>query len=121
LKIDTADCHLDVSVDTLERRYREVIEHARGDGETRILAKTFQAAMAGNMRALELSLINRCGWTLRPETIINVTQNAAPPVVTAEEFKRRLNRVRELSDKFEASLGEAPPCANRLDGNGTQA
>jgi len=63
-----------VSVDSLERRYREVIEHARGDGETRILAKTFQAAMAGNMRALELSLINRCGWTLRPETIIDVTQ-----------------------------------------------
>lgn len=69
---------LGVSADTLQRRYHEVIEEARGDGETRILAKTFQKAMAGCMRALELSLVNRCGWTLRPETIVNVVQNSRP-------------------------------------------
>jgi hypothetical protein len=68
--------HLQCSSDTLERRYRAQIEQARGDGEVQILARTFQAALAGNTRALELSLVNRCGWALRPEMVINVNQNS---------------------------------------------
>lgn len=87
---------LGVSLNTLKRRFRAVIEEARGDGETRILAKTFDKAMNGNMRALELSLINRCGWTLKPETIINVTQNARPVDNRSEtEIKAELVRLQK--------------------------
>ena len=42
---------------SIPRRYREVIEHARGDGETRILARRSRQQWP-DMLALELSLIN---------------------------------------------------------------
>ena len=87
--------NLGCSADTLERRYRPLIEEARGDGEVRILARTFQAALAGNMRALELSLVNRCGWALRPEMVINVNQNTVG--LSAEEIPAAvLQRHRQL-------------------------
>jgi hypothetical protein len=47
--------------------------------------------MDGNMRALELCLVNMCGWTLRPDisVVTNVVQNA-PPQKSPEEVKAHL-------------------------------
>jgi len=103
---------LGVSHDTLTRRYRSQIEAARGDGETQILAKTFQAAMKGNMRALELSLINRCGWSNKPELVVNVTQNAGQPVAfNAAEFKARFAAAQKYLQEHQDEL-------QRPSGNG---
>jgi hypothetical protein len=97
-----------VSADTLERRYVKVLREARADAEMRILAKTFQSAMKGNIRALELSLINRCGWANKPELVVNVTQNAGSMAMplTAQQMRERLISAREYTEKFLASHGE---------------
>jgi hypothetical protein len=106
--------YLQCSSDTLERRYREEIEQARGDGELRVLAKVFQAAMNGNMRALELSLVNRCGWALRPEMVINVNQNSIglsaeeiPGEVLARHRALLLELAREDEQRARLTQGES--------------
>jgi hypothetical protein len=109
--IESMARHLGVCRDTLENRYRKVIEEGRSDGETRILAKTFQAAMRGTRWALELSLINRCGWSNRPETVVNVTQNAGPPVFripSREEMKARYEEADKLIALLEAEQQPEP-------------
>lgn len=108
--------NLQCSSDTLERRYRKVIEEARGDGEVRILARTFQAALAGNMRALELSLVNRCGWALRPEMVINVNQNTvglSAEEIPAEVLARHRTLLLELAreDEQRAKSAQVEPVA----------
>jgi hypothetical protein len=106
--------NLGCSADTLERRYRKEIEEARGDGEVRILAKTFQAALAGNMRALELSLINRCHWASKPELVVNVNQNSIglsadelPVQVLARHRALLLELAREDEQRARLTQGEA--------------
>lgn len=104
---------LGVSHDTLERRFREQIELARSDGESRILGKIFQLALGGNVRCLELCAINRCGWANRPEVMVNVTQNTlAVPNITAET-KEKLAQLHQLIRR-EALLGTP----NDVGGNG---
>ena len=109
---ETMARNLGISSDTLERRYRKVIEESRGDGEVRILAKTFQAALAGNMRALELSLINRCGWATRPEMVINVNQNSIGPSaeeIPAEVLARHRALLLEMARQDEQRASLPPP------------
>lgn len=96
---------MDVSHDTLSRRYRKLIAEARGNAKQKILAKAYQMAIAGNVRCLELCLINRAGWALRPETIVNVNTIQAAPVQmpSREELKARLAAV----DRFLADEGKS--------------
>jgi hypothetical protein len=70
--IQTIAEYVGCSRDTIENRFRPEIEEGRSNGQVRALGKVFQAAMNGQMRALELYLINQCGWTLKPETVVNV-------------------------------------------------
>jgi hypothetical protein len=109
--------YLGVSHDTLERRYRDVIEQGRGDGEVRLRVKAYQMAISGNSRLMELELINRCGLVLKPETVINVTQHTAPPPGTpipiTEAVKAKLvemsKLIREEAAREQAQLGRQPP------------
>jgi hypothetical protein len=108
---------LGVSRDTLERRYRAQIEEARGDGETKVLAKIFQAAVVnGNMRALELSAINRCGWANKPELVVNVSQTNAHQV-DAADVRARLVRMHESirNEIIRQNNGDDGP-PNRFEG-----
>jgi len=59
--------HFHCSRDVIERRFRWEIEEGKSTAEIRLKGKVFQAALDGNMRALELCLVNMCGWTLRPD------------------------------------------------------
>lgn len=98
---------LGISVDTLDNRFRAEIEAARTEGERQILHTAFKLAMEGNIRMLELCLINRCGWANRPEVMVNVTQNTlALPNIT-EQTKQRLSELHQLIRR-EALLGTPP-------------
>jgi DNA-binding transcriptional MocR family regulator len=110
--IETMARNLSVSRDTLERRYRTVIEEGRGEAEVQLHAKQHQAAMRGTRWALELSLINRCGWSNRPETVINVTQTTGQPVAfNAAEFKARFAAAQKYLQEHQDEL-------QRPSGNG---
>lgn len=107
---------LGISADTLDRRFRSVIEDARTEGERQILHTAFKLAMEGNIRMLELCLINRCGWANRPEVMVNVTQNTLTvPNITAET-KEKLAQLHQLIRR-EALLGTP----NEAGGNGDAA
>jgi len=88
-----AEC--DISHDTLTRRFLPLIEESRGKGKIKVLGKAFRMACAGNVRLLELFLVNWLGFTLRPaETIVNVTQNAnLQPLTVTEQDKERLSQL----------------------------
>jgi hypothetical protein len=85
-----------ISHDTLERNFLSEVEAARGTGKRRVLAKAFQMALKGNARMLELLLVNWCGFSLRPETVVNVQTNYSAPQPTAAEFKARYAAAREF-------------------------
>ena len=67
-----ADDHFRVSHDTIERRFRQKFEQGKSAGQPKTLTVLYQRAMGGSMRALELFLVNKCGWSLRPDMTINV-------------------------------------------------
>jgi hypothetical protein len=106
---------LGISHDTLTRRYLPLVNESRGKGKIKVLGKAFQMATAGNVRLLELFLINWLGFTLRPETIINLTQNANPnaPAFTPQQFKERFAAAQKYLQEHRDEL-ERPPS----DGNG---
>jgi hypothetical protein len=90
-----------VSRDTLERRFRAQIDEARSNGDTQILGKIWQAAMRGSRWALELSAINRLGWSNRPEVAVSVVQNApGPPPLTMSEFKRQVTEGQQMAEAY---------------------
>ena len=55
---------------TIENRFANETDEGRSDGHIRLKGKVFKAALDGNMRALELCLVNMCGWTLRPDVSV---------------------------------------------------
>jgi len=101
---------LGISHDTLTRRYLPLINESRGKGKIKVLGKAFQMACAGNVRLLELFLINWLGFTLRPETIINLTQNAGPgpAPINPAEFKARFAAAQKYVDEH-LNDGQEPP------------
>jgi hypothetical protein len=84
--------HFHVHRHTIENRFEYELEEGRSDGHIRLKGKAFKAAMDGNMRALELCLVNQCGWTLRPDisVVTNVVQNNQQPQKSPEEVKAHL-------------------------------
>jgi hypothetical protein len=93
-----------ISHDTLQRHYLPLVEEARGTGKRRVLAKAFQMALKGNARMLELLLVNWCGFTLRPETVVNVQTNYAQPQPSAAEFKARFAAAQTFLEEHRAEL-----------------
>ena len=100
---------LGISHDTLTRRFLPLINESRGKGRIKVLGKAFQLATAGNVRLLELFLVNWLGFTLRPETVVNVTQNANPPPLYSPEQREKL-----------AELAAAIQARARAHGNGQE-
>ena len=82
--------HFHCSRDVIERRFRTQIDEGKSESQIRILGKIFQAAMNGSQRCLELCAINLCGWSLRPETFVNVVQNVRTDTRSPEEIKSYL-------------------------------
>jgi hypothetical protein len=86
----------------------------------RILGKTFQSAMKGNMRALELSLINRAGWSNRPELVVNVSQHAHTHLpLETPEIKAKLAAMHQLIRAEALADGngdQEPPDRFKVDG-----
>jgi hypothetical protein len=84
--------HFHCCRDTIEGRFRFELEEGKSEGQIRILGKIIQSALAGSVRAQELCAINLCGWSLRPETVVNVMQHTAAAVDTRspEEVKAHL-------------------------------
>jgi hypothetical protein len=76
---------------TLVRRFQADIEAGRAAGAVRAKAVLFRKAMDGEMTALSLYLLNHCHWITRggPETLIQVTQNAAAVVPPTPEALRQ--------------------------------
>jgi hypothetical protein len=97
----TIAAHCGISHDTLTRRYADVIEQARSDGQVRILGKLFSSAMAGHMRALELCAVNLCGWSTRPE--VQVTTNVLQNLGEAVPESRLLEYSRQMSEFVRAN------------------
>jgi hypothetical protein len=104
--IQTIADHFKCSRDTIERRFRAEIEEGRSHGRIRALGRVYQKGVVeGQMRALELYLINQCGWTLRPETIVNVTENVRMPVDTRTPPSRSKPTWSSCSGRFWKKLG----------------
>ena len=100
----------------IERRFRYEIDQGKSEAKIRLLGKVYRAALDGNMRALELCLINQCGWALRPETFVNVVQNVAGRLDPRDPAKVKAHLVDlqravwEEARRFEQNEGrEAPP------------
>jgi hypothetical protein len=95
-----------ISHDTLQRHYLPLIHESRADGEMRILAKIFRKATEGSMRALELSAVNRLGWSTRPDsqTVVNVQTNYAGAQPSAAEFKARFAAAQTFLEEHRAEL-----------------
>src|SRR5438132_10766425 len=88
--IQTIAEHCHCCRDTIENRFRFEIEEGKSQAHIRILGKIFQSAMGGSQRCLELCAINLCGWSLRPETVVNVVQNVRTDTRSPEEIKAHL-------------------------------
>jgi hypothetical protein len=81
------------SRETLEQRFRSEIEEGQSDGRVQARAKIFQKGVVnGEFASLEFYLINQCGWSRKPETVVNVTQHAGLLVDTRspEQIKAHL-------------------------------
>jgi hypothetical protein len=116
-KIATA---LSISHDTLTRRFKRQLQEGRADAETRLLAKAFQGALAGNVRLLELSLVNRCGWVLRPEVAISVSQHTGPPALPIAEVKAKLFALHQMirQEALKEQDGDEPSEGSRYERDG---
>jgi hypothetical protein len=108
--------HFHCCRDVIERHFRREIDEGKSQAEIRLKGKVFKEAMEGNMRALELCLINHCGWTIRPDVAVvtNVIQNPAPRR-TPEQVKAHLvelqRAVWEECDRIEKQNRQLPPVA----------
>jgi hypothetical protein len=103
---------LGISHDTLTRRFLPLINESRGKGRIKVLGKAFQLATSGNVRLLELFLVNWLGFTLRPETVVTVTQNCGQPATfNAAEFKARFAAAQKYLQEHQDEL-------QRPSGNG---
>lgn len=75
-----------VSVDTLSRRYADIIQKSRADGKRSLKRKLFEMAMNGNIPALIFSLKNWCGMVdSRAEITVNETRTPEEVKVSAVE------------------------------------
>ena len=102
--------HCGVSPDTIERRFRNELTEGRSDGQLRILGRIFQAALAGQGRALELCAVNLCGWTLKPQVVVSVQQNAFGPLQTPQELRAKLLELHQaVSQAARQNGSEEPP------------
>jgi hypothetical protein len=107
-----------ISHDSLTRNYAAEVEAARGTGKRRVLAKAFQMAMKGNTKIVELLLVNWCGFSLRPETVVSVQTNYAAPSLTMSEFRRQ---VAESEQLLRAYLDGQSPTHQLTDADDTGA
>jgi hypothetical protein len=89
---ETIAKHLQCSRDTLERRFRRELDSGKSSGQVRILNRIFQAALAGQPRAMELAAVNICHWKLRPEVTVNVLQTGGQ---SPDEVRGTLLALRE--------------------------
>jgi hypothetical protein len=102
--------HFHCSRDTIERRFRYEIDQGKSNGQIRVRGKLFQAAMNGSQRALEVCAVNLCGMSLnKPETVVNVVQNAVGPMDPRDPKKLRRVFWRRIGTSW-----QRPGARNRL-------
>jgi hypothetical protein len=109
--------YLGCSHDTIERRFRTEVEEGRADGAIAAKGRIYKKGVInGEFASLQLFLINRCGWTIRPDVAVvtNVIQNAAPRRTPAEVKAHLVELQRavwEECDRIEKQNRQLPPVA----------